>query len=188
MRGFLPLASRASGFWWQRPRLRGNFGGWFRGAVKLWRRYRCRHCHRIPPGGAPGHSVDAAILLQRLQPTQNAPSCRKALHGAENSGKGITGTVGIFQTDYLQFSSLTQSCPTLCDPMNHSTPGLPVRHQLPEFLRFTSIESVMPSSHLILGRPLHLLPPIPPSIKVFSNESTLRMRWPSEPFKGISLS
>ena len=45
-------------------------------------------------------------------------------------------------------------------------------------LRFTSIESVMPSSHLILGRPLLLLPPIPPNIKVFSNESTLHMRWP----------
>ena len=44
-------------------------------------------------------------------------------------------------------------------------------------LRFTSIESVMPSSHLILCRPLLLLPPIPPSIRVFSNESTLRMRW-----------
>ena len=45
-------------------------------------------------------------------------------------------------------------------------------------LRLTSIESVMPSSHLILGRPLLLLPPIPPSIRVSSNESTLRMRWP----------
>ena len=45
-------------------------------------------------------------------------------------------------------------------------------------LRFTSIESVMPSRHLILCRPLLLLPPIPPSIRVFSNESTLRMRWP----------
>ena len=44
--------------------------------------------------------------------------------------------------------------------------------------RLTSIESMMPSSHLILGRPLLLLPPIPPSIGVFSNESTLRMRWP----------
>ena len=44
--------------------------------------------------------------------------------------------------------------------------------------RVASIESVMPSSHLILCRPLLLLPPIPPSIKVFSNESTLRMRWP----------
>ena len=45
-------------------------------------------------------------------------------------------------------------------------------------LRLTSIESVMPSSHLIVCRPLLLLPPIPPSIRVFSNESTLRMRWP----------
>ena len=45
-------------------------------------------------------------------------------------------------------------------------------------LRLTSIESVMPFSHLILGRPLLLLPPIPPSIRVFSNESTLHMRWP----------
>ena len=45
-------------------------------------------------------------------------------------------------------------------------------------LRLTSIELVMPSSHLILCRPLLLLPPIPPSIRVFSNESTLRMRWP----------
>ena len=45
-------------------------------------------------------------------------------------------------------------------------------------LRLTSIESVMPSSHLIVGHPLILLPPIPPSIKAFSNESTVRMRWP----------
>ena len=45
-------------------------------------------------------------------------------------------------------------------------------------LRLTSIESVMPSSHLILGRPLLLLPSIPPSIRVFSNESTFHMRWP----------
>ena len=45
-------------------------------------------------------------------------------------------------------------------------------------LKLTSIESVMPSSHLILCHPLLLLPPIPPSIRVFSNESTLRMRWP----------
>ena len=64
-------------------------------------------------------------------------------------------------------------------PMNHSTPGLPVHHQLLEFvLKLTSIESVMPSSHLIFCRPLLLLPPIPPSIKVFSNGSTLHMRWP----------
>ena len=47
------------------------------------------------------------------------------------------------------------------------------------FPKLISIESVMPSSHLILCHPLLLLPPIPPSIRVFSNESTLRMRWPT---------
>ena len=77
-----------------------------------------------------------------------------------------------------QFSSVTQSCPILCDPMNHSTPGLPVHHQPRDSLRLKSVESVMPSSHLILCHPLLLLPPIPPSIRVFSNESMLRMRWP----------
>ena len=78
----------------------------------------------------------------------------------------------------VQFSSVAQSCPTLCDPMNRSMPGLPVHHQLRSSIRLTSIESVMPSSRLILGRPLLLLPPILPSIKVFSSESTLHMRWP----------
>ena len=62
--------------------------------------------------------------------------------------------------------------------MNHSMPGLLIQHQLPEFTQLMSIESVMPSSHLILCRPLLLLPRIPPSIRVFSNESTLRIRWP----------
>ena len=62
--------------------------------------------------------------------------------------------------------------------MNRSTPGLPVHHHFRSSLILTSIKSVTPSSHLILGHPLLLLPPIPPSIKVFSNESTLRMRWP----------
>ena len=69
------------------------------------------------------------------------------------------------------------SCVRLCDPMNHSTPGLPVHHQLLEFTQ-THVHQVMPSSHLILYRPLLLLPPIPPSIRVFSSESTLRMRYP----------
>ena len=78
----------------------------------------------------------------------------------------------------VQFSSVSQSCLSLCDPMNHSTPGLPVHHQLPEFIKLMSIQLVMPSSHLILCRPLLLLPPIPPSIRVFSTESTLHTRWP----------
>ena len=83
-------------------------------------------------------------------------------------------TASLSQFSSVQYSSVAQSCPTLCDPMNCSTPGLPVHH----LLRLTFIESVMPSSHLILGRPLLLLPPIPPSITVFFNESTLHIRWP----------
>ena len=62
--------------------------------------------------------------------------------------------------------------------MNRSTPGLPAHHQLPEFTQTHVIESVMPSSHLIFCRPLLFLPPTPPSIRVFSNESTLPVRWP----------
>ena len=78
----------------------------------------------------------------------------------------------------VQFSSVAQSCLTLCDPMNHSRPGLPVHHQLLEFTQTHVHELVMPSSHLILRRPLLLLPSIPLSIRVLSNESTLCMRWP----------
>ena len=78
----------------------------------------------------------------------------------------------------VQFRSVAKSCPTLCDPMNRSTPGLPVHHQPWSSLKLTSIKLVMPSSHLILCHPLLLLPPIPPSIRVFSNQSTLPMRWP----------
>ena len=82
-------------------------------------------------------------------------------------------------TTSVQFSSVAQSHPTLCNPMNCSMPGLPVHHQLNlSSLKLTSIELVMPFSHLILCRPLLLLPPIPPSIRVFSNESTLCMMWP----------
>ena len=79
----------------------------------------------------------------------------------------------------FQFSSVTQSCPTLCDPLNHSMPGLPVHHQLRSSLKLRFIESVMPSNRLIHCRPLLFLPPIPASIRVFSNESTLHMRWPN---------
>ena len=77
----------------------------------------------------------------------------------------------------VQFSSVTQSCLTLCDPTNRSTPDLPVHHHLPEFTQTRVHWGRDAISHLILGRPLLLLPPIPPSIRDFSNESTLRMRW-----------
>ena len=62
--------------------------------------------------------------------------------------------------------------------MDCSTRGSPVLHYFPDLLKLMSIESVMPSNHLILCHPLLLLSPISPSIRVFSNESALRIRWP----------
>ena len=64
--------------------------------------------------------------------------------------------------------------------MNRSTPGLPVHHQFPESTQTMSIELVMPSNRLIFCRPLLLLPSIFPSIRVFSNESALCIRWPKD--------
>ena len=78
----------------------------------------------------------------------------------------------------FQFSSIVQSCPTLCETMDYSTLGLPVHQQLRELAQVMPIRSVMPSNHLILCHPLLLLPSIFPSIRVFSKESTLRIRWP----------
>ena len=72
---------------------------------------------------------------------------------------------------------MAQSCPTLCDPMDCSTPGLPIHHQVPKFTQTHVHRVVMPSNHLILCRPF-LPPSILPSIRVFSNESALRIRWP----------
>ena len=74
----------------------------------------------------------------------------------------------------VQISSAKQSCPTLCNPMDCSTPGFPVLHHLPELV------SVMPSNHLILCHPLLLLPSVFPSIKVFSSKSALCLRWPKD--------
>ena len=71
---------------------------------------------------------------------------------------------------HIKFSSVAQLSPTLCDPMDCSMSGLPV-HLTWNLLKLMSIESVMPSSHLILCHPLLLLPSIFPSIRVFSNES-----------------
>ena len=75
-------------------------------------------------------------------------------------------------------SEVTQSCPTLCDPMDCSTPGFPVLQHLLELAQTVSTESVMPSKHLILCCSFLLLPSIFLSIRVFSNESALRIRWP----------
>ena len=76
-------------------------------------------------------------------------------------------------------SSIAQSCPTLCDPMHCSTPGFPVHHQPPDLAQTHVHWVVMPFNHPILCRPLLLLPSIFPSIRVFSNESVLQIRWQS---------
>ena len=76
------------------------------------------------------------------------------------------------------FSSVAQLCLTLCDPMIIARRASLSITNSRSSRRLMSIESVMPSSHLILCHPLLLLPPIPPSIRVFSNQSTLCMRWP----------
>ena len=81
-------------------------------------------------------------------------------------------------SDSVQFSSIAQSCQTLCDPINRTRQACLSITNSWSLLKLMPIESVMPSSHLILCRHLLLLPPTTPSIRVFSNESTLHMRWP----------
>ena len=85
-------------------------------------------------------------------------------------------TISVDTFSSVQFSSVAQSCP-LCDPMNYSTPGLPVHHQLPEFTQ-THVHRVGDAIHPShpLSSPWRL---IPPCIRVFSNESTFHMRWPN---------
>ena len=78
----------------------------------------------------------------------------------------------------VQFTSVTQLCPTHCEPTDYSTPGFPVITNSQSLLKLMSIESVMPSNHLILFHPF-LLSSIFPSIRVFSSESALRIRWPN---------
>ena len=78
---------------------------------------------------------------------------------------------------FFQFSSVAQSCPTLCNPLNCSTPGFPITNSW-SLLKLMSIESVMPANHLILCRPLLLRSSIFPRVRVFFNESALHIRWP----------
>ena len=93
---------------------------------------------------------------------------------------GLSWTLKILSNSW-KFSSVQFCCSVMSDS---ATPWITARQASLSItisrssLRLTFIESVMPSSHLILGRPLLLLPPTPPSIRVFSNESTLRMSWP----------
>ena len=136
-------------------------------------------------------------MIYHTQHTAAAPaakshqSCPTLCSTIDGSPPG-SSVHGIFQARVLEwgatafsipygsvpFSSVTQSCPTLCDPMNAAfRVSLPITNSR-SLLKLMSIESVKPSSHLILCRPLLLLPSIFPNIRVFSSESTLRMTWP----------
>ena len=110
------------------------------------------------------------------------------LYSNINSFSSTTHIRKWFLYKSVQFSSVAQSCLTLCDPMNRSTPGLPVHHHLPEFTqtRVHLFRDAIQPSHPRSSR--LLLPPISPSIRVFSNESTLCMRWPKYWSFGFSIS
>ena len=121
---------------------------------------------------------DFRIVLQRINENLNL---NPRLNWIQNKAAWLVhqhNQCFLHLREFQSVSSVAQLCPTLCDPMNCCTPGLPVHHQLPEFTQ-THVHQVGDAiSHLILCCPLLLLPPVPPSIRVFSNESTLRMRWP----------
>ena len=135
-------------------------------------------------GSSPRFSVCGILKARRLKWVDISCSRDLPCTGIRPASAVLVG--GFFSTvlagkpckpiSSVQFSSFAQSCPTLRNPMDLSTPGLPVYHQLPEPTQLMSIESVMPSNHLILSHPLLLLPSIFPNIRVFSIESTLRIR------------
>ena len=137
--------------------------------------------HSLRPHGHPQNSlsqnsgVGSLSLLQGIFPTQESnpslPHCRQILYQMSRKGSPMY-TIGI------QFSSVAQSCLTLCDPMDCSTPGFLSITDSRSILKLTSTMLVMPSNHLILCRPLLLLPSVFPSIRVFSNELVLHIRWP----------
>ena len=121
--------------------------------------------------------IPGTVFLKML--TRNHLECLSALT-AESLKWGLGFRIFTSSTRHpvctVQFSSVAQSCRLFATPWIAARQAFPLHHL--SLLKLMSIESVMPSSHLILCRPLLLLPPIPPSIRAFSNESTLCMRWP----------
>ena len=104
---------------------------------------------------------------------------RAAVHGVTKHQTWLSDWTTHKETSAsVQFSSITQSCPTLCNPMDAAhQASLSITNSW-SLLKLMSIESVMPSNHLILCRPHLLLPSIFPSIRVFSSESVLHISWP----------
>ena len=118
------------------------------------------HSRPIPPSPFPLHSQVCSLHLHLY----SCLACR------------FIST--IFLDICVQMSSVSHLCLTLCDPTDCSTPGFAIHHQPPKLAPIMSIKSVMPSSHLILCRPLFLPPSIFPSIMVSFNESVFRIKWP----------
>ena len=118
--------------------------------------------------------VGCHFLFQGIFPTQGLNTHLLSLLQWQVNSLPL-GRLGSPKQPLLQFSSVAQLCLTLCNPMDYSTPGLPIHHW--SLLKLMPIESVMPPNHLILCRPL-LLPSNFPSIRDFSNESAVRIRWP----------
>ena len=141
--------------------------------------------YRLP--GSPAHGILQARILEWVDISSSGDLPNPGIEPASLISPALAGRLFTASATWEipgrpirsdQIRSVAQSCPTLCNPMNRSTPGLPVHHQLPEFTQ-THIHRVSDAnqpSHP-LSSPL-LLPPIPSSIRVFSNESTLHMRWP----------
>ena len=122
-------------------------------------------CSKITADGDCSHEIKKCLLLGRNQ-------------DSIFNFRDTTLPTKVHKHSSVQFSQDAQSYMTLYDPVNCSTPGLPIHHQLRSLPKPMSIESVMPSNHLILCHPFLLLPSIFPSIRVFSNESALHIRWP----------
>ena len=119
------------------------------------------------------------IFPQSLQQEHDPPGCSPHLSKVLVDYQFLSLSDKKLKHDEIGFlfcCSISPSCPTLCDPMGCSTPGSSILHYLLSLLKLMSIESVMPSSHLILCCPL-LLPSIFPSITIFSSASVLRIRW-----------
>ena len=139
-------------------------------------RHAC-HLHQLLASSAPAPSppppaaggLRAAVLLPNLAAHFSCTLCPHCLPHPGARGRPPWGPLqsSPFFRIVVYCCLVAESCLALCNPMDCSTPGFPVRRHLPELLKLMSIESVMPSNHLILCCPLLLLPSIFPSIRVF---------------------
>ena len=144
--------------------------------------------HAPRPWDFPGKSTEVGchFLLQRIYPTQGSNldllHCRQMLHHLSHQWSVFTSVVNVYLSNKcnnytftsVQFSSVAQSCPTVCDPMNCSMPELPVHHQLRSLHKLISIESVTPSNHRFPVIPFSCLQSSPAS----GFFQIHRFRWP----------